>query len=280
MKTYYKIYKESLVSAVNHDGFEFAGYMAFLGILAVFPFMVFLFAIAGFLGNLEIGREFVIELNHVLPQEIIQGLMPRINEILNGPPQGLLTLAIIGTIWTASSIFEGLRTSLNRAYRVKDAPSYIFRRLMSFLEFIITTLVVITITFLLTVVPEFFKIIVKKFELMGNTEMTVEDEFRSLRLFVSGIIFFLMLISSYVLIPNANIRFRAVMPGSITVMVLWIMALSIYSYYLSSFHQMSLVYGSLAGIIATMLFFYIMSFIYIFGAEINYFWHKYRNVSN
>lgn len=231
-------------------------------------------AIAGFLGNLQIGKEFVAELQKILPEGVMNGLLPRFDEILSGPPQGILTLAIIGTIWTASSIFEGLRTSLNRAHNVQNPPNYIFRRLKSFLEFIVTTIVIMLITFFLTVAPEIFTIFGKKLAEIGRFDSAYLENFENLRFNFTIVIVFLMLLASYKLIPNIDLSLKDIFPGSLTVMFLWVASSYGYSYYLASFHQVSLVYGSLAGIIATLLYFYIMAFIYIFGAEVNYFWGR------
>ena len=40
---------------LDHDGFALSGYIAFVGILSLFPFLVFLFAVFGFFGVTEAG---------------------------------------------------------------------------------------------------------------------------------------------------------------------------------------------------------------------------------
>src|SRR5579871_4005544 len=109
LKRIAKCFYTGLINTINHDGVEHSGYMAFLSLLAFFPFLVFFVAIAGFLGNLQIGARFVGIVFRSLPQDLTISLKPRILEIISGPPQGLLTIAILGTIWTASSAVEGLR---------------------------------------------------------------------------------------------------------------------------------------------------------------------------
>ena len=107
----------------------------------------------GFIGQTELGTGFVkfILDNEIVPENVMRGLEPRLGEIASGPPQGLLTIAILGAIWTASSAVEGLRTILNRAYRVKTPPAYIWRRLLSVAQFLFITgiLVLSTATFIL-----------------------------------------------------------------------------------------------------------------------------------
>ncbi|MFT7088103.1 MAG: membrane protein, partial [Rickettsiales bacterium] len=99
----YYILRSSISDTIKQDGVEHAGYLAFLSILALFPFLIFLSSIVTYFGDSEICSHFIHLFLINLPSNISSSLMPRINEIVNGPPQGILTVAIIGIIWTASS---------------------------------------------------------------------------------------------------------------------------------------------------------------------------------
>lgn len=133
-----RCFYKALYNTIYHDGFELAGYLAFLGVLALFPFLVFTLALAGFVGEGRAGAEFIHLLTNVLPPDMMKALSPRIAEIMSGPPQGLITVSILGAIWTSSSAVEGYRTVLNRAYHVLTPPSYIFRRLWSIAQILLS----------------------------------------------------------------------------------------------------------------------------------------------
>jgi len=83
---------------------------------------------------------------------------------------------------------------------------------------------------------------------------------------------FLFLSSStlYYIIPNIKIKFKEVLPGASLVVVLWAISGRIFSKYITYYSQLDLVYGSLANIIITMIFFYVNNIIFIYGAEFNY----------
>ena len=138
------IFKKSLIDFIRHDGIEHAGYLAFLSILSFFPSLIFLLAVIGLFGQFQVGKDFLQQLISTLPQEMAIGLAPRISEILNGPNDKYLTIAIIGVIWTASSSVEGCRTILNRAYRIAFPPPYILRRIVSIFEFFLIIFVIIS----------------------------------------------------------------------------------------------------------------------------------------
>ena len=134
-----KIFRIAIVDTIRQDGVEHAGYLAFLSIFSLFPFLIFLISIVSYIGGDELGIKVIYSTINSLPEEAAKSLLPRVAEIVSGPPQSFLTIAIIGVIWTASSSVEGCRTILNRAYRVHLPPPYLLRRLISIMEFFILT---------------------------------------------------------------------------------------------------------------------------------------------
>jgi membrane protein len=284
---------KALHDTIYHDGIEHAGYIAFLSVLSVFPFLVFFFATASFFGKTEVGTRFIETIIHnaIIPHHVMDALAPRITEIVSGPPQGLLTLSIIGAIWTSSSMVEALRTILNRAYRVHTPPTYIFRRLLSIVQFIIITAIIILVTFLLVIAPNLWQklqsvISPELWEQINNLLMsatvnttdplTIYDttpytsSLPFIRYAATSITLFLMVCVSYALFPNIKLRWRNVAPGAIFVIILWGISGMLFTQYLSHFQQVHIIYGSLGGIIGALLFFYFSAMIYVFGAEFNY----------
>lgn len=253
-------------STLDHDGMELAGYLTFLGMLAIFPFLVFLISIAGFMGASGRGAEFVNLLTSYMPPDFIQSLQPRIEEIVSGPPQGLLTLAVIGTLWTSSSAVEGIRLVLNRAYNVQTPPAYIWRRLASIFQLILLSILIIIAMLFMTVIPILWGWLEQKFALVG----LISPSLTYLRYLLSFLTFFMAVAISYYILPNVKQRWIMVAPGAICVVVLWMVAAEGFGIYLTAFNQLNVVYGGLAGIIVTMLFFYILAVIYIWGAEFNH----------
>jgi len=91
-------------------------------------------------------------------------LKPRISEIIASPPKTLLTFAILSAVWTASSIFEATRTILNRANRVVNQPSYLIRRLISILEFMVIIFITTLVMFLFGVAPSLWESVRQYFD--------------------------------------------------------------------------------------------------------------------
>ncbi len=265
-----KILRIAIFDTIKQDGVEHAGYLAFLSILSLFPFLIFLVAIIGLVGASKVGVQAINYVLSAAPQEMTQALAPRIDEITSGPPQTFLTLAIIGVIWTASSSVEGCRTILNRAYRIHYPPPYIWRRLISIAEFFVIICIVVVGIIIFVIAPN----VLQEIEKSLSFSLRIDYDFFYLRYFA---IFSLLICATsllYYALPNAKQKFSQTMPGSILTVVLWFCLEHAFSLYLENFHQFSFVYGSLAGVIISLMFFYLISLIFILGAEFNYHHHR------
>ena len=267
-----KILRIAIFDTVKQDGIEHAGYLAFLSILSLFPFLIFLISIVGFLGASATGIEAIHSILNHAPKEMAQALAPRINEIISGPPQTFLTLAIIGVIWTASSSVEGCRTILNRAYRIHHPPPYIWRRLISILEFFIIIFIIVLGVIILVVAPNILQEAEKMFSI--SFSLRIDYDFFYIRYLA---IFFLLICTTsllYFALPNSKQKFSQTVPGSLLTVLLWTCLEYSFALYLENFHQFSFIYGSLAGVIISLMFFYLISLIFILGAEFNYHFHR------
>lgn len=262
------LYRAGYNCIIKHDGIEHAGYLAFLALLALFPFLVLIVSLAGFFGQGELGTRFVELMFTNLPAEAVEALRPRIAEIVGGPPQGFLTVAILGAMWTSSSMVEGMRTVLNRAYHVHTPPAYWLRRLLS----IVQLLVIIALILVVMTVFVFTPFLIAKLQTIFALKLPDEHGMGWERFifFISAGTLFLMVSYLYFVLPNIKQSILSVVPGAAVTVLLWLEAASLLTGYLENFDQVNLIYGSLGSFIATLLFFYIMNIIFIFGAELNY----------
>lgn len=266
MKHFFTCLWQALVKTIEHDGVEHAGYMSFMVLFSIFPFIVFFLALTSFFGASELGSYFVALLIENLPHDATAGIKDRINELANAPPYSLMTLAIIGSIWTSSSFVEGLRTILNRVYNISSPPPYLMRRLLSIVQFLAISLLISFGMFLLIVIP----IGIKKIPELGHLLSSYGIFWGYFRYVLIWISLFATVSSFYYILPNIKIPFRTVIPGSIVTVISWVVSGSLLSNYLVYWQQLSIVYGSLGGIIVTLLFFYIVNMLFIYGAEFNY----------
>jgi membrane protein len=267
IKTLYK----AIFKTIDHDGVEHAGYMSFMVLFSLFPFLVFFFAFTSFLGASELGQKLIEILIEHLPQDATEAIAPRILEIVQTPPERLMTLAIIGAIWTSSSFVEGLRTILNRIYEVSTPPTYLWRRFMSIIQFLSISIGLTLVLFLLIIIP----VGLNKIPAYVTLVSKLHPIWSVARYFAILFFSFLTVCYLYYILPNIDgLKFRNVAPGALITVALWSLSGEVLSKYLVFYTKLSLIYGSIGSIISTLLFFFVTNMLFIYGAEFNYLYNK------
>ena len=265
-KIFKSLYRSLFVMIVVHDGVEHAGFMSFMVLLSLFPFLVFFFAFTGFFGESQLGRELVAFLIDNLPANAIASIKTRIIEIVETPPPSLMNLAIIGTIWTSSSFVEGLRTILNRIYHISSPPPYLWRRFLSIILFLVITILLYISTIMLIIVPTALMEIPSVVGIVNS----FSPIWGYIHYFLIFITMLFIVAALYYILPNAKITFIEVLPGAVVTVILWLFSGYLLTKYLVYYTQLNIVYGSIASIIITLIFFFIINFLFIYGAAFNY----------
>lgn len=256
--------REAFRHFVADDGHVLAGHLAFMALLSLFPFLIFLVALAGYFGQTEAGTELVALLLMNLPESVAGTLEEPIIEVMQETRGGLLTMGIVGALWSASAGLEGIRTALNRAYDVPTPPRFWRRRLESVVLVVLASAVI-----LVGMVSLVFGAMLWK-ETQAAFEFTIAAPLWLLaRYSLSGVLLFSAIAVLYWVLPARRLKWRWVFPGALLALALWLVAGSLFSIYLSYFNQYALTYGSLGGVIIAMVFFYILGLVFIFGAEFN-----------
>lgn len=269
-----KALASSFTSFSRHEGFEHAGYLSFLLMLAIFPFLILMVSIVSLIGEKKLSVLFV---EIILSNEVeifLASIKQRIIEIITSPPEGLLTFVALSAIWTSSSMLEGIKTVMNKAYHIKSLPSYIFRRLFSIMEFMAFLIFILTVLAIILFAPMAMDYFVGILHLNPKENILYHffnEQAETIRHWFLIIFGFVLILALYHFIPNnkgAKISFS--MPGAVLVLALWVGFSMLFKFYIKYFAQLNIVYGGIAGIIITLIFFYICSTIFIYGAEFNY----------
>lgn len=258
------VLKRAIWGFVRDDGAALSGYMAYTALLAIFPFLIFATSLIGQI----IGEEGIPPTMNFLfdsmPEHVAKTIEPALREAVAGRGSGIASFSAIAAIYVASNGFEALRVALDRAYDTSSARSFWVSRLVS-------------VTFTLGGVFAFGLLVVSIILgpiLMETARQWFDYDLGSLGLWhkaryligVSVLIVFLMAIHRH--LPGRRPAVP-VLPGVLVTTVLWIAMASLFSVYFTYVPSYTITYGTLAGVIASLLFFYMTGAIFIFGAEIN-----------
>lgn len=247
------------------EGSVYSGHVAFSTLLALFPFLIFVTALAAFVGAAQKADHYVALLATVLPEEVARSIGPTVKQILSTRRGSVLTVSLIGTVWVASSGIEALRMALNRAYGVQRKRHFVLRRLQGFGLMVVAAAVVLLATTAIVLGPLIWKTVIHALDVPRSWKFLYVGARHALTLTaLFGSIAFL-----YRWLPNVPQRWRHVLPGAALASVTWIGLASLFSVYLNNVGQYNVVYGGLGGIIISLVFFFFSGAIFILGAEVN-----------
>jgi membrane protein len=260
-----RIVWQAIVHLIYDGGMTYAGHIAFMTLFSSFPFLIFLTTLAGEIGQIEAARDFVTMALGALPEEVSAAIRPAIEEVMSTRRTGLMTISILASLWATSSGVEALREALNQAYGVEEPRSIWFCRLQSLAFTIIFSICIILIMLVLVVGPVVWSYVQPLLDVPWEWGWSYE----ALRYSVAVALLYLVVALLYRWLPARHLPRREILPGAAVTVVLWVALASLFSLYLQNIGRFSVTYGSLGGIVLTLMFFYISALIFIFGAEIN-----------
>ena len=270
MKVIKNFGKELFTRFGEDDVGGMAAQLAYFFLLSLFPFMIFLLTL---LGYLHIDEDRVLAfVSTYAPPETFDMITENVSSLLRSENGSLLSIGLVGTLWAASNGVNAIMRAFNRAHNVEENRSFFVSRLIA-IVLTIAMVIVIGIAFLLPVLGH--TIGVHLFSFFG-----LSDSFLSLwngiRWVISSIIFFIVLSFLYVTAPNKRLKYRDTVAGAVFATFSWQLVSLMFSFYVSNLGNFSATYGSLGGVIVLMIWFYISGIVIILGGEINAMAHHRR----
>ena len=251
---------------VYNDGFIHAGNLAYLSIVALFPFFIVAAAVAHIFGQGQDAQLTVMNVLRRLPPNVADTLREPIKEVLTVRTGPLLWVGAVVGLWTAASFIETIRDILRRAYGVKYcAPFWQYRlgSILLILGAVLLLMIAFTASTALTLahhaILEWFPFA----EGLGST-LGIYRLVPALVLFGTFYGLFLALTPS---------RYRKLgcrkWPGALFITFWWLATVELLPLTLGLLGGYSLTYGSLAGVMIALLFFFVVGLGVVIGAELN-----------
>ena len=251
---------------VYNDGFIHAGNLAYLALLTLFPFVIVAAAVARLFGQTEGGMQAVVALLQTMPPDVAEVLRKPISDVLQARSGSLLWLGALVGLWTTGSFIETIRDILRRAYGVTlGAPFWEYR--LGSIALIVGSVIIMLIAFsasiLLSSVTEFIARMVPQAEEVVSL--------LALTRIVPALMLFGSIYLIFVSLTPRRYRKREYRkwPGAAAVTVWWLATTALLPVALSSLGGYDLTYGSLAGVIIALFFFFIIGLGVVIGAQLN-----------
>ena len=254
--------------ANDDDVFNLAAQLSYYFLLAVFPFLLFLTTVLGFLeetGN-DVYENLLSYARGILPYTAFELVVETLKQVHAGAGGGKLSFGILATIWAASSGMSAVMQGLNRAYEVKETRPWWRTKLIALLLTASLSSFIVVAAVLIIYGSRLAEFVTGYF----GFETYFLAAWKVLQWPVA-VLFLLIAVSlMYRYAPAGRRRsWNYVYPGAVLAVVLWVLVSLGFRLYLHFYNTYNKTYGSLGAVIVLMLWFYFSGAAILFGAELN-----------
>jgi len=247
------------------DCLGLAAQLAYYFFLALFPTILFVLALASFFPLTSFSDELVRALSPFAPPEIVRFLEEQLRRISNADSGGILTVGILGAIWSSSAAVVAVMGSLNRAYDIEEARPWWNVRLTAIGLTLALAVLIVTSFTLIVVGPTIAERLAAAFGLGAVFEW-------AWKVLQWPVAFFLVstgLGLVYYFAPDAEQDWTWITPGAVFGTALWVAVSLGFKFYVAKFTDYNATYGAVGGVVVLLLWFYISGLAVLVGAEMN-----------
>ncbi|WP_333605602.1 YihY/virulence factor BrkB family protein [Novosphingobium sp.] len=248
------------------DGFIHAGNLAYMTLLALFPFFIALTAILSAIGEKARLGAAIDAVLQAMPPRVAEVLGPVAHDVVAARHGWLLWIGGLFGTWTATSLIETIRDILHRAYGVSKGRRFWRHRLFS-TGLIFGSVLLLLVSLSAQVMISAMQAIV--FALFPRLD-TLSDQMATSSAISAGALFGSIYLLFYLLTPAPYQKWACPKwPGAALVTGWWLMAALALPKVLHNFFTYDLTYGSLAGVMIALFFFWLVGLGMVMGAELN-----------
>jgi membrane protein len=277
--------KRSLRNFLQHKMPTYAAALAYQGLFALFPFIIFLGVLLVLLQMDSLFESLTEQARSLPPQQVPDFLEPLVEQAGTSLPKDILALAeglveqgkqvattkllpfgiVFFALWSGSGFALTLMDTLNIVNEVEETRPLWKRLALSVLCTPAFAIMAIVGVGLLVIWPQLAQWLARW---IGLSEALVAL-WAWFRIPVALILLLLVVLFIYRFAPDRERLVRFVMPGAILAVILWAAASVGFSFYLSNFANYGVIYGSLGSAIALLTYLYLSAAAFLLGEEVN-----------
>ncbi|HYC46563.1 MAG TPA: YihY/virulence factor BrkB family protein [Burkholderiales bacterium] len=242
----------------------YAAALAYRVLFSLFPFLVFLTTLLGFLGAPELFEWLRSQAAYLLPREAMD-LVDSVVRELETPQGGLMSVAVALAVWSASAAVLGTMNALNIVFEVKERRAFVKRIMVSLVYTMALAMMLVIAAAMMVTGPDVLTWL--------SRYVGFDDAFVLLWMIVRWPLAVFLLLLAVALVywaaPNAKVPFRIITPGAVLAVTAWIAASVAFGFYVANFASYNKTYGSMGAVIVLLLYFFISAAVMLLGAEVN-----------
>jgi membrane protein len=259
-----ELVKRTVKETIEDDCASIAAQLSYYFALALFPALLFVVALASYLPYNAVN-EVVNSLAPIAPPEVLEIIRKQLESIVAGDDTGLLTIGILGALWTSSGAMTSIVSALNQAYDLPESRPWWKVRLIA---------VGLTISLVIFVLLSFTMIIAGPNAGHWMAEwFGLGAAFDIAWVYLRWPLIFLLATTGVAMVfyyaPDAEQDWVWITPGSIVTTVLWVLFSMGFRLYVTQVGDYAATYGALAGAAILLLWLYFSGLALLIGGEVN-----------
>lgn len=263
---FFRILYEAMIRFSEDDGWAIASHVALSILMSMFPFLIFLTALAGFFGSKSLADEAADILLQTWPQQVADPIAHEIHNVLTQQRSGLLTVGVVLAIYFSSRGVQAIRIGLNRAYKVRDSRPWWLLQVESIAYVFLGAVTLLTLALFLVFAPLIWAGVLHF--VPGLAPLVRLITF--LRFVIVSLVILLALFLAHKFLPAGRRSLGDIAPGILLTFTMWIAVGIAFGSYLAEFARGYVTtYAGLASVMIAIIFLYWIASIFLFGGEPN-----------
>lgn len=260
----WEVIKRTAKGFSEHDLSTYAAALAYRALFSIFPFILFLLALLGFLHLPDFFDWLRSQADLLLPPVAMEQVGPVIDQ-LQDSQSGLMSFGILLALWTASIGVRSLMNAMNRVYAVEESRPSWKLVLLSVAYTVGLAVMLLLAAGFMTLGPQVMSWLASQ---IGMEQMLV-TLWTWIRWPLAILLMMLAVALIYYATPDVEQDFRFITPGSVVAVIVWLAASIGFGIYVQNFGNYNATYGSIGAIIVLLLYFYISAAVLLLGAQLN-----------
>jgi membrane protein len=262
-----RVFYDAFMAFLRDDGWAIASHIALSTLMSLFPFLIFVTALTGFLfGSERLSDQVAQLLLESWPKEVAEPISREIASVLTNARGGVLTAGVVLALYFSSSGIESLRIGLNRAYGETELRPWWLLRLESIAYVMVAAIALSALAFLIVLAPLILRTALPHAPWLSGMEGTLT--FARLGLATAALIVTLVLGHKW--LPYGRRSLSEIAPGIVVTLFLWLLAGEAFGRYLAAFSVAYVTtYAGLASAMIALVFLYWTAGIFVYGGELN-----------
>jgi membrane protein len=262
----YRVAWDAFLRFNADDGWAIASHIALSVLMSMFPFLILVTAIAGFVGSKDLADEVARLIIGAWPSEVSGGIANEIHKVLTTARGDILTIGAVFALYFASSGIESLRIGLNRAYGLSERRPWWLLRMESIGYVLVAAVGLLALAFLVVLGPLVFRTALSYVDWLAP----LESHYNIARFSLATLVIALALLILHMWLPAGRRHITDVWPGIVATLALWLACGFAFGRYLADFSYTYVTYyAGLASAMTALVFLYFTAWIFIYGGELN-----------